>query len=92
MREKIAGVAEVIVSLLWFYRNWKIIQDYQVEGILYLFMISHWVLVLECIIGGIGVVLGILVFTKKVRIKTGFIGFTLCWAIGFLIEFFDITF
>ncbi|WP_417590568.1 hypothetical protein [Owenweeksia hongkongensis] len=92
MRERIAGIAEVAISLLWFYRNWRIMQDYQIEGILYAFMISHWVLVMECLVGVIGVVLGILVFTKKMRIKIGFLAFALFWAVGFIIEFLDITF
>lgn len=84
---KLAGVIQIILSSLWTFRNLSTIYEYRVHpNALRLFWIPEWILVVQAIIGLIGIIIGLLVYKKKLKVKTGYLTIGLMWLIGFVTE------
>jgi hypothetical protein len=83
---KLNGLIQMLISGFWIYRSVKIIYDYQFGGILHVFMIPEWILILETITGFLGVTIGIMTFTQRWTIKKGYIGLSIIIVSGLIAE------
>jgi hypothetical protein len=91
--KKIAGGIQIIFSSFWVFRNLSTIYDYRVHPeILRLFWIPEWILFIQAIIGIMGIVIGILVFQNKMKVRNGYLIFVIIWILGFGTEFILIRF
>lgn len=87
LNHKIAGGFQIIISSYWIFRNLSILYDYRAHtDMLRLFWIPDWILFVQAIIGLIGIVIGILVFKGKMKVRNGYLIFGLAWLIGFTSE------
>jgi hypothetical protein len=88
---KINGVILILLSSYWIYRNIKIIIDYEVSSVLYVFMIPGWVLIFESIIGLAGIVIGLSVYSGKWTIIRGYLTTVILWLAGQILEYLVIS-
>ncbi len=93
LNHKIAGGFQLLLSSIWVFRNLSIIYDYRTHPeILRLFWIPEWILFIQAIIGFVGIIIGVFVFQKKMKVKNGYLIFVLTWLIGFGAEFILISY
>jgi hypothetical protein len=84
---KLAGIILIILSSFLAFKNLYVIYDYRVHpNVLRLFWIPEWILFIQAIIGLIGIVIGLLIYKKKLKILTGYLISGLLWLIGFMTE------
>ena len=84
----IIGIILIIVNLLWTYHFAYFLYAYHfIEGILWLFMYPDWLLIVNILIGIIGIVLGVRLIKNKLKLITCLLidipmlifGFFLAW-------------
>ena len=84
----IIGIILIIVNILWTYNFAYFLYSYHFrEGILWLIMYPDWVLIVNILIGIIGVVLGVRLIKNKLKLITCLLidipmlifGFFLAW-------------
>ena len=84
---KLAGVILIILSFFLAFNNLYTIYDYRVHpNALRLFWIPEWILFAKAVIGLIGIVIGLLIYKKKLKVLTGYLISGLLWLIGFVTE------
>ena len=88
---KLSGGLLIIFSGYWIYRNIEILYSYKYLDILYIFMIPRWILVLQAIIGFIGVLIGYLIINENLKIVIGYLIFFIIWLCGIGIETVKLT-
>jgi hypothetical protein len=72
-KNKIIGIILLIVNLTWTGHWIWLFYGYYFTGILWLYMIPDWMLILNMIIGLIGIFIGIKLINKKIKIKSALI-------------------
>ena len=84
---KLAGVILIILSSLWTFKNISVIYEYRVHpNVLRLFWIPEWILFTQAVIGLIGIVIGLLIYKKKLKVLNGYLISGVLWLIGFVTE------
>lgn len=92
-KQRLFGILEIVLGLLWIWRNADIIYWYRAyPEILHAFMIPEWILILETVIGLTGTYFGWLVYKEKWSILKGYLWFAAIWLIGFTIEMITVMF
>lgn len=87
INHKVAGGFQILLSSILVFGNISTLYDYRVNPyVLRLFWIPEWVLVVQAMIGFIGIFCGILVLKKRIRIMTGYLIFGVTWLLGFVTE------
>ncbi len=77
---KLAGVILIILSSLWTFKNISVIYEYRVHpNVLRMFWIPEWILFTQSVIGLIGIVIGLLIYKKKLKVMTGYLISGLLW-------------
>lgn len=65
----IFGLIIIVVNLYWIWDNLYLLYQYRFTGILWLFMYPDWVLILNAILGLIGILIGINLVRQRMKIK-----------------------
>jgi len=65
----IVGLIIIAVNLYWIWDNLFLMYQYPFTGILWLFMYPDWVLILNAILGLLGILIGINLVRQRMKIK-----------------------
>lgn len=85
----IIGSFIILISLLWIYFFAHLLYAYQFnKEILWLFMYPNWVLIVNIIIGIIGIIIGILLIKNKLSIRKSSLIVIIILIVGFFFHFF----
>lgn len=83
----IVGLVIILINLYWIWDNSFMLYAYYSTAVLYMFRYPDWVLILNSVLGLIGLWIGIKVIRQKIKIKFGtFISFSIL-VVGGLVKF-----
>ena len=83
---KLNGIIQIALSLFWVWHFGRLLYLYHFTDITFFFMYPNWTLILFIIMGLFGSVIGLLVFRKKIKIKTGYLTLIGLFVIGLTID------
>ena len=69
-KNKIIGLIILLINLLWTFIPLRFLYLYHFSSLLFLIMYPNWILITNLIIGVIGILIGILLLTRKMSIKS----------------------
>ena len=69
----ISGLVLILINAYWIYYNVHFYYLYHYTGILFLFKIPDWVLILNTTLGIVGIVIGISIIKQKLKARKGVI-------------------
>jgi uncharacterized membrane protein YsdA (DUF1294 family) len=81
------GLTIILIDTYWIWDNLYLLYQYNYTGILWLFMYPEWTLILNSILGILGMIIGIGLIRHKLKIKKGIISTVLLIILGKLIQF-----
>lgn len=84
----IVGLIIIAVNLYWIWDNLFLMYQYPFTGILWLFMYPDWVLILNAILGLLGILIGINLVRQRMKIKYAILINGLLLIFGALIKLF----
>jgi len=84
----IVGLIIIAVNLYWIWDNLFLMYQYRFTGILWLFMYPDWVLILNAILGLLGILIGINLVRQRMKIKYAILINGLLLIFGALIKLF----
>ncbi len=85
----IVGVIILLINLCWIYFWAELFYEYHFTNILFLIMLPNWLLVLEMIIGILGILVGMQLICNKLKMKYAIPMAVVLWLIGIGVEFFS---
>jgi len=85
-RNLIIGWIIVAINLYWIWDNLFLMYQYRYSGVLWMFMYPDWVLVLNAVLGLIGVYIGINLIRQRMKIKYAILINGLLFIFGALIK------
>jgi len=71
MKAKIAGIIIVLINLFWLLHHLRYLYLYQNPDIFWFAMYPTWYLLLNTLLGFIGIVIGIIVYQRRIKISIG---------------------
>lgn len=78
---KILGLVAIGINVLFVFKSLYLLYVYNFTGILFLFMYPNWVLVINALLGIIGIYISILLFKNMIGIKLSLILTFVLWGI-----------
>lgn len=84
--KNIVGLIICLINIWWVYDNAYLLYCYHYKAIFYFMMYSDWILVVNSIIGLLGLVSGILIVNNKIKLRIAIILNLLIWTLGLLIK------
>ena len=78
---KILGLVAIGINVLFDFKSLYLLYVYNFTGILFLFMYPNWVLVINALLGIIGIYISILLFKNMIGIKLFLILTFVLWGI-----------
>lgn len=82
----IAGLIIVLLNLFWVWRNLYLLYMYNYSGRLWMIMFPEWTLLLNSVLGLLGITIGLRLTLNKLTIKKGLISSIFLIIIGELIQ------
>ncbi len=82
----IIGWIIVAINLYWIWDNLFLMYQYRYSGVLWLFMYPDWVLILNAVLGLIGIYIGINLIRQRMKIKYAILLNGLLFIFGALIK------
>ena len=79
---KILGLVAIGINVLFVFKSLYLLYVYNFTGILFLFMYPNWVLVINALLGIIGIYISILLFKNMIGIKLFLIVTLVLWFIS----------
>ena len=78
---KILGLVAIGINVLFVFKSLYLLYVYNFTGILFLFMYPNWVLVINALLGIIGIYISMLLFKNMIGIKLFLILIFVLWGI-----------
>jgi len=85
-RNLIIGWIIVAINLYWIWDNLFLMYQYRYSGVLWMFMYPDWVLILNAVLGLIGIYIGINLIRQRMKIKYAILLNGLLFIFGALIK------
>ena len=70
---RIHGIIQIVISIVFIYFHAELFYGYHFSGNLYLFMIPNWILVLNILLGIIGIFIGVKTYKGTLKIWQGYL-------------------
>ena len=70
---RIHGIIQIVISIVFIYFQAELLYGYHFSGNLYLFMIPNWILVLNILLGIIGIFIGVKTYKGTLKIWQGYL-------------------
>ena len=67
----ITGLIITLINLYWIWYSLRLLYLYHYSNILFLIMIPDWLLILNSILGLVGIFIGLSIIRQKIMIKKG---------------------
>ena len=83
----ITGLIIILINIYWIWDNLYLLYQYNYSGLLWLFMYPEWTLILNSVLGLLGIIIGIRLILHKLTLKKGIITSVLLIILGELIQF-----
>ncbi len=77
----------MLINAFWIWDNLYLLYQYNYTGILWLFMYPEWTLILNSVLGILGIIIGIRLVRHKLKLRNGIISSVLLIILGELIQF-----
>jgi len=77
---RIHGIIQIVISIVFIYFHAGLFYGYNFTNILYLVMIPNWILILNMLLGIIGIFIGVKTYKGTLKIWKGY-----AWLIAILI-------
>ena len=78
---RINGIIQIVISVVFIYFHAELFYGYNYSGKLYLFMIPNWILILNMLLGIIGIFIGVKTYKGTLTTWKGYL-----WLIAILIS------
>lgn len=79
---RIHGIIQIMTSIVFFYFHAELFYGYHFTSILYLFMVPDWILVLNMLLGIIGIFIGVNTYKSKLKIWKGYLWLIVIFILG----------
>lgn len=83
----ITGLIIILINTYWIWDNLFLLYQYNYSGLIWLFMYPEWTLILNSVLGLLGIIIGIRLILHKLTLKKGIIESVLLIVLGELIQF-----
>lgn len=90
-KNRIIGIILIVINIYWLWHNLQLTYLYYYSSVLFLTMLSDWLLTLNIVFSLIGILVAIKVLRKKIDLKKGTVINLLLWLLEGIAYFFRLN-